>query len=104
MVLRSAGITLLFATSSCIPSIKSVFVDLSYPDAPTESAPRDVVRSVDATVTPLLIGGYERPHDVGMCLADLAEEPAILDAFGKFGNCMAKGGTSQSCAPNLPWF
>ena len=55
MALRFLGITLAVATSSCIPSIKSVFVDLSYPDNPTQSAARDVTTSVDAAVTPTLL-------------------------------------------------
>ena len=71
MALRSFGALLLFTTSSCIPSIKSVFVDLSYPADPTPSAARDVVRSLDAVVTPTLLNGYEQPSEVGACLGEL---------------------------------
>jgi hypothetical protein len=103
MRFRPLGIALAAATSSCIPSIKSVFVDLSYPDKPTASAPRDVVASVDAVVLPTLLGGYERPRDVGLCLAELAEGPDNAGALSKYGECMAKGGTRTTCLPALPW-
>jgi hypothetical protein len=90
--------------SSCIPSIKSVFVDLSYPDKPTASALRDVAASVDAAVAPALLGGYERPSDVGACLAELATETTdSVTAMCKFGTCMAKGGTRAACSEVLPW-
>src|SRR5258705_7138508 len=102
MVNRPLGIALVIATSSCIPSIKSVFVDLSYPDQPTQSAPRDVTRSVDAVVTPVLLGGYERPHDVGVCLAELAEDPDKVPSLWKFGECMANGGSRSGGLPAFP--
>ena len=60
MLHRSLGLALAVTASSCIPSIKSVFVDLSYPDNPTQSAPRDVARSVDAVVAP---GALHRKSD-----------------------------------------
>src|SRR4051812_6003545 len=100
---RHLGIALAVASSSCIPSIKSVFVDLSYPDKPTESAPRDVAESVDAAVAPALLGGYERPHDVGVCLGELAGSPDAAGALSKYGECMAKGGSRTTCLPALPW-
>src|SRR5437868_3514338 len=102
MALRFLGITLAAATSSCIPSIKSVFVDLSYPDNPTQSAARDVTTSVDAAVTPTLLAGYERPHDVGICLGEIGS-PELVGAVWKYGTCMAKGEARSACLPALPW-
>src|SRR5689334_14176796 len=99
MRFRHLGIALAAVTTSCIPSIKSVFVDLSYPDKPTASAPRVVVASVDAVVLPTLLGGYERPRDVGICLAELVEGPDTASALSKYGECMAKGGTRTACLP-----
>src|SRR5215510_5281442 len=99
---RSLCIVLALAASSCIPSIKSVFVDLSYPDNPTQSAARDVTMSVDAAVTPTLLAGYERPRDVGACLAELAGSDLALPVW-KYGTCMAKGETRAACSSALPW-
>src|SRR5258708_418040 len=104
MVKRPLTAALAIIASSCIPSIKSVFVDISYPDAPTETARRDVALSVDAAVTPTLIGGYERPHDVGACLGEIASDAAgTIDPMWKYGDCMAKSGTREACLPLLPW-
>jgi hypothetical protein len=100
---RYAGVALALTTSSCIPSIRSVFVDLAYPESPTESAPRDVLRSVDATVAPVLLGGFERPHDVGQCLSEIAQGPDAVDGMWKFADCMAQGGSRKACLPWLPW-
>jgi hypothetical protein len=101
MALRP-GIPIALAMSSCIPTIKSVFVDLSYPDNPTQSAARDVTASVDAAVTPTLLGGYERPHDVGACLAEIGG-PEVVGAVWKYGTCMAKGDTRATCSAALSW-
>ena len=103
MLLRSFCAALVISTSACIPSIKSVFVDLSYPDNPTQSTTRDVVRSIDAVVAPTLLAGYERPHDVGMCLSELAGSPDSVGSLWKYGDCIAKGGTRLTCLPMFPW-
>src|SRR5260221_14522143 len=103
MALRSFGALLLFTTSSCIPSIKSVFVDLSYPADPTPSAARDVVRSLDAVVTPTLLNGNEQPSEAGACLGELSSGADIAAALWSFGRCRAEGQTELACLPMLPW-
>jgi hypothetical protein len=103
MLHRSLGLALAVAASACIPSIKSVFVDLSYPDNPTQSAPRDVAHSVDAAVAPVLLGGYEHPRDVGLCLGELAGDAEKVASLWRFGQCMAKGSARPECLPAFPW-
>ncbi len=103
MLLRSLGIAAVIGTASCIPSIKSVFVDLSYPDNPTPSAPRDVGRSLDAVVGPSLIVGYEQPNDVGACLGELASRPDLANAMWAAGQCKAAGQAEAVCLAKFPW-
>jgi len=90
--------------SSCIPSIKSVFVDLSYPDDPTQSAARDLPLSLDSAISTTLLVGYPHPAEVGRCLEELASgHPETPTALWRYGSCMAAGGTRLACLPRLPW-
>src|SRR6266542_1889907 len=78
-----------FGVTSCIPSIKSVFVDMSYPDDPPQSAVRDLSLSVDSAITPALLVGYPHPLEVGGCLEQLASgESEIATAMWRYGSCM----------------
>jgi hypothetical protein len=88
---------------ACIPTIKSVFVDMSYPSDPPKSADRNVALSVDTAVAPALLVGYEHPQEIGACLAEMATSSTNLDGMWSFGDCMAGGGNRSSCMSKLPW-
>ena len=64
------------APGACIPTIKAVFVDLSYPAEPPKSAERDIALSVDTALAPALLVGYEHPPEIGACMAELATSAA----------------------------
>jgi len=89
--------------TACIPSIKSTFVDLSYPSDPPQSVPRDLPLTVDSALMSTLMVAYERPREAGACLADLAADPSILDGMYGYGDCLAGGGTRPTCSSRLAW-
>src|SRR4051812_25125398 len=106
-LLATGPLSLLAVASLCastagIPSIKSVFIDMSYPPTPTATAPRDMALSVDAVVAPALLVGFERPQEAGACLAELAKDERAVRALWSYGSCMANGGTRPICLPRLP--
>src|SRR5258708_20293355 len=90
------------SAGACIPTIKSVFVDMSYPAEPPKSAERDVALSVDTALAPALLVGYEHPPEIGACLAELATSASNLDGMWSFGNCMAAGGSRSQSLSKLP--
>ena len=92
------------AATSCIPSIRATFADISYPSDPPASAPRNLALTVDSALLSTLIVAYERPREAGACLADLAAKAATLEAMYSYGDCMAGGGTRPDCFSRLPWF
>src|SRR4051812_18076810 len=94
---------LVATTGACIPTIKSVFVDMSYPKDPPKSADRDLALSVDTALSPALLVGYEHPQEIGACLAELAASTSNLDDMWSFGDCMAAGGNRAACMSKLPW-
>ena len=90
--------------TACIPTIKSTFVDLSYPSDPPKTAPRNLPLTVDSAVTPTLAVAYDRPREAGACVADLAADASTLNAMYAYGTCMADRGTRLGCSSRLPWF
>jgi hypothetical protein len=90
--------------SACIPTIKSTFVDLSYPSDPPKGAPRDLRLTVDSALNSTLMVAYERPREAGTCLGELGASADVRTAMYAYGACMASGGARLSCAPKLPWF
>src|SRR4051812_18738046 len=93
----------LLSTSACIPTIKSVFIDMSYPKDAPESAARDVTRAVDTIVSPMVFVAYEHPQQAGQCLAELAADANNLRAMWSYGQCLTTGGTRADCVAKLPF-
>lgn len=103
--MRRAGLfAILLGTSACIPTIKSTFVDLSYPSDPPKSAPRNLPLTVDSALNATLMVAYERPREAGACLGELGANAQVRRAMYAYGACMASGGSRLSCSPKLPWF
>jgi hypothetical protein len=99
----AGGCAIAIGAGACIPSIKSTFVDISYPEDPPKSAPRDLPLTVDSAINATLMVAYERPREAGACLGELAADAAIRTAMFAYGACMASGGTRLSCSAKLPW-
>ncbi len=101
--LSAACLASSIGVAACIPSIKSTFVDISYPSDPPKSAPRDLSLTVDSALNSTLMVAYERPREAGACLGELAADPEVRLAMYTYGACMASGGTRLSCSAKLPW-
>jgi hypothetical protein len=96
-------ILLALAMSGCIPSIKSVFVDMSYPKKSPQSVPRNMTMSVDAAVAPSLLVGFERPREAGRCIAELANDANTLRSMWSYGQCLTAGGVRAACLSRFPF-
>jgi hypothetical protein len=89
--------------TACIPSLKSAFIDASYPEAIEPLPARDPVLGVDAAVVPSLVVAFDRPREVAACMARVAGDAAAIDAMWAYGACLAEGSPVTTCAPLLPW-
>jgi hypothetical protein len=89
--------------TACIPSLKSTFVDGSYPKKIEPMPERDLLLGVDAAILPTTLVGYERSREVGACLGSIAGDPGVTAAFWAYGGCVAGGGTLASCGSKLPF-
>jgi hypothetical protein len=89
--------------SGCLPSIRSVFIDISYPKESPALAPRMEALGIDAATVATLSGDYSAPREVSACLTELARDPEVAGATWSFAQCELRGGTLERCLAAEPW-
>lgn len=100
--------------TTCIPSLKDTFVNMTYPtDDPQPDPARDLNLTVGASIMPSLVTSYVNPQSVGACLGSVANSPQTVDVLFSYGHCLATSSMDRSvdrlklvrdkCMRELPW-
>jgi hypothetical protein len=76
------SIVLALTASACIPSLKSAFVEASYPKKVPPLPDRNLTISVDAAVVPALVVLFEEPPAAGASGSTMAGSAAGRKAGG----------------------